>query len=351
MLNKFKFYILLLTLAIFSSNSIFSQGGTCNTADPFCTGTTATFPGGINQQDASIQEPGNDYGCLGTSPNPAWYYMEIDQSGNLIIDMTNSAGVDIDFALWGPFNNLAAAMGNCGALGSPADCSYSTSANETATITGANTGDVCILLVTNFANVNTNISFTDNSSSTATTNCAIINPCIINSLSTNPSACNPANNLYDVSGSITFVDPPISGTLTLTDCHGNSQVFNAPFASPINYNITGINSDGSACNVTAVFSADPACTFSTNYNAPAACTVVPCAFTSLSVSVGACNANSTYDITGTLNFNNPPATGTLTITNVCSGNDTIINAPFVSPFNWSISGLPTGTGTCDVVAV
>jgi gliding motility-associated-like protein len=76
-----------------------------------------------------------------------------------------------------------------------------------------------------------------------------------------------------------------------------------------------------------------------------------CSFTGISVSVGACNPNSTYDITGTLDFINPPTTGTLTITNVCSGNDTTINAPFVSPFNWSLSGLPTGTGTCDVTAV
>jgi gliding motility-associated-like protein len=76
-----------------------------------------------------------------------------------------------------------------------------------------------------------------------------------------------------------------------------------------------------------------------------------CAFTSISVAVGPCLANSTYDITGTLDFTGQPTTGTLTITNVCSGNDTTINAPFVSPLNWSLSGLPTGTGTCDVTAV
>lgn len=174
--------------------------------------------------------------------------------------------------------------------------------------------------------------------------------CTLSGLTTIATACISATNTYDLSGVITFTLPPAVGTLTITDCHGGTQVFNAPFVSPLNYNITGIASDGVACNATAVFSADAACTITTNYTAQIAC-VPGCAFTNLIVNVGSCNPNSTYDISGTLTFNNPPGAGTLTITNVCSGTDTIINAPFASPLNWTISGLPTGAGTCDVSAV
>jgi len=177
-----------------------------------------------------------------------------------------------------------------------------------------------------------------------------VGACTLSGLTTVTTACVSATNTYDLSGVITFSTPPAVGTLTITDCHGGTQVFNAPFVSPLNYNITGIASDGVACNATAVFSADAACTITTNYNAPAACTP-GCAFTNLIVNVGSCNPNSTYDISGTLTFNNPPGAGALTITNVCSGTDTIINAPFASPLNWTISGLPTGAGTCDVSAV
>ncbi|NRA11613.1 MAG: hypothetical protein HRT57_06640, partial [Crocinitomicaceae bacterium] len=85
-------------------------------------------------------------------------------------------------------------------------------------------------------------------------------PCTITNIITNITTCNPGPNTYDVAGSIDFLTPPGAGTLTITDCHGNNQTFNAPFVSPINYNLTGIPADGVPCNVTAVFSADPLCT-------------------------------------------------------------------------------------------
>ena len=77
----------------------------------------------------------------------------------------------------------------------------------------------------------------------------------------------------------------------------------------------------------------------------------PCSFNTLMVNVSACNPNSTYVVYGNVTFTNPPVTGTLTITDGCSGLDTVINAPFISPLNWSVSGNPTGTGNCDVTAV
>ena len=347
-MNLYKF--LFATIILLLSIQGYTQGTNCANSDPFCTGTVTQFSAGTNVTAASVAEPGNNYGCLTTSPNPAWYYLEIDQPGNLDIDITNSGNVDIDFALWGPFPNLSAAMNNCGSLGSPIDCSYSaTTYPEQANIVGANTGDVYILLITNFSNSAVDISFT-NVGGNATTDCSILAPCSITSLTANTSPCNPANNTYNLSGSITFIDPPTTDSLIVTDCNGNSQIFTAPFVSPLNYNITGLNSDGLPCSVNAVFTADTSCNFTTNFNAPAPCGP-PCNFDSLTVQIGPCNSNNSYDLNGMVYFSNPPTTGTLTITDNCSGLDTVIFAPFSSPMNWGIYNLPTGNGNCDITAV
>ena len=152
-------------------------GGTCDNFDKFCTGSAITFPAGVNQASAHSTAAGNNYGCLSTTPNPAWYYMEIEQPGNLTIDITNSVGQqqDLDFAIWGPFNDLNDAMSNCGnlSLSSLHDCSYSANAYpEQVSITGASSGDVFIILITNYSNNPCDISFT-NVGGTATTNCDI----------------------------------------------------------------------------------------------------------------------------------------------------------------------------------
>ena len=60
-------------LCVISINS-FGQGTNCATADPFCTGTTYNFPLATNNGTA---EAGPDYTCLGTQPNPVWYYLLI----------------------------------------------------------------------------------------------------------------------------------------------------------------------------------------------------------------------------------------------------------------------------------
>src|SRR3989338_5043444 len=119
-INKFAFFFVYSLLIFFINKDLFSQGAGCNTAEPFCTGTTATFPAGVNNGSAAA---GNDYGCLGSQPNPAWYYLQIDNPGSMTIDMSSNPAVDIDFALWGPFPDYPTAMGNCGSLGAPSSCS------------------------------------------------------------------------------------------------------------------------------------------------------------------------------------------------------------------------------------
>jgi len=43
-------------------------------------------------------------GCLDETPSPAWYAIKIDQSGNLLMNISHSDNADIDFACWGPFH-------------------------------------------------------------------------------------------------------------------------------------------------------------------------------------------------------------------------------------------------------
>ena len=150
---------LLLILLLFTCNlSIgLSQGSSCSSPDPFCTENGAAYPASVS----TTAESGPDYGCLGSQPNPAWYYLEVAQPGTINIALTNSAAVVIDFICWGPFNSLGAACSNltggglfdgCTLFGSYpcgniVDCSFSTAANEEINITNATAGQIYMVLM------------------------------------------------------------------------------------------------------------------------------------------------------------------------------------------------------------
>ncbi|MBL4670350.1 MAG: hypothetical protein JKY30_13960 [Flavobacteriales bacterium] len=164
------------------------QGATCAAADPFCTSTVYSFPNNTGVADAETTEPGNNYGCLDTSPNPAWYYMEVGTSGNLIFDITQTSGagsgLDVDFILYGPYTDLTEAISYCGNHGNAStaadpnqvvDCSYDPAPQETVTINSATAGDVYMILITNFSNEAGTITFQQTGGS-GSTNCSIVVP-------------------------------------------------------------------------------------------------------------------------------------------------------------------------------
>ncbi|HPS63877.1 MAG TPA: hypothetical protein PLK82_12495, partial [Bacteroidales bacterium] len=167
-------------LLIFSG-SVFAQQGqggnnTCETAAPFCTGTVYNFPAGVN---AGAGQVGPYYACLQTRPNPAWYYMKVALSGNIIIQMHSEPAEDIDFCCWGPFPSQEC----CGLLTSNkvVDCSYSPQPTETCDILNAVTGQYYMLVITNYSNDPCNIIF-QQTSGTGTTDCSILPPtCTSNS--------------------------------------------------------------------------------------------------------------------------------------------------------------------------
>ena len=170
------------------------------------------------------------------------------------------------------------------------------------------------------------------------------------SVNATPSTCNVANNQYSLNGSITFTNPPTSGTLTVTNSCGGTQSFNAPFVSPQAYIFSNLTSNGASCTVTSSFSAIPGCTATTTYNAPAAC-ATSCSVTGITTTnIGACqSATNTFTLGGQVSFTNAPTTGTLTVTSSCGGTQ-ILNPPFNSPMNYNLSGLTANGGPCSVTA-
>lgn len=145
---------------------------TCANAQPFCTSDgDVVYDAGV---DDGIAEPGNDYDCLTTQPNPAWFFLEIDDPGNIDLSMTSNPAEDIDFAVWGPFADQASACDNLTAA-KVVDCSFLPATAETASITGTQTGEVYIVMITNFSNNPTEITFSQTGGD-ATTNCAIVLP-------------------------------------------------------------------------------------------------------------------------------------------------------------------------------
>lgn len=68
---------LVVVLAFFVVASIFSQGSNCNNSIPFCTGTTYTF-----SSVTGVPNMGS-VSCLGSTPNPTWYHLQISNGGEL----------------------------------------------------------------------------------------------------------------------------------------------------------------------------------------------------------------------------------------------------------------------------
>lgn len=160
--------IVVLFLYLLLPKIVFSQSPNCIGAEPFCTGTTSSFAASTNTS-API---GPYYDCLFTQPNPAFYYLQIDQPGNLTINIQSTPLVDIDFICWGPFTDPNTM---CDSLTAAyvEDCSYSAAAIENCNITNAVSGQFYILLITNFSNQVCNINFSQTSGN-GTTDCCIL---------------------------------------------------------------------------------------------------------------------------------------------------------------------------------
>ena len=154
------------------------QNNNCASSDPFCTDNGLyVFPAGVN---AGSGESGPYYDCLSSEPNPAWYYLQIDNPGNIDIFMYSTPSHDIDFCCWGPFTDPNSPCPYGLTSSKVVSCSYSANATEHCLIpSNAHTGDYFILVITNYSNQPCNISFSK-VAGRGTTNCGILPPLVGN---------------------------------------------------------------------------------------------------------------------------------------------------------------------------
>lgn len=148
------------------------RGDFCAESDPFCTGEIYSFPAGVNSGSA---EPGPNYGCLYTTPNPAWYHMKILTPGAITIKMESTPAKDIDYIVWGPFTDPVLPCNGMLTSNKIVSCSYSTSSIEYANIPNGQTGEYYILLITNWSNQSCDITF-QKTAGTGETDCSIVPP-------------------------------------------------------------------------------------------------------------------------------------------------------------------------------
>lgn len=300
--------------AIYSDQPpVITGSSDCESAMAFCaTNENTGYDLTVESNNPSIESLD---GMCSFFDNPTWWYLRVSQSGP--IHMTISSCGDVDFGCWGPFDNptcditndlstpsglpfsyyssadqasyygpsyngvtptssttTSSAICSTYALAEPVgnlvDFGGSTSAVEYLQIQNAVEGEIYVLLVANFANCAGEISITQSNiaqSGAGRSDCTIVNDCNITSVTTIVGDCE-ADQTFTVSGNINFTDPPVDGTLTISD-GSVSQVFYPPFVSPIAYTLSGIVGDNQEHTIRAAFvSSSTNCERITYINAP-----------------------------------------------------------------------------------
>jgi len=235
----------------------------CSEAEVACSDNVYNFPAGTSGTAPPPVDGYPNYGCLSSYPCPAWFYMQVQTPGDIIIFIQQSDNHDVDFICWGPFTSLTAGCSNgltgtcdvpmqppCCSNPSPGcenfyprgnivDCSYSGQDTETCHILNAQVGEFYILLITNFSTQPGTITFSQ-TGGTGVTSCNIVVFCSMLAITTNVSSCNSGTNTFSVSGNIEFSNPPPTGILSITDNTAIPPVPKTsppPFVSPLAYNL------------------------------------------------------------------------------------------------------------------
>ena len=216
--------LLAFALILINISFSFSQGGaTCASAVPFC--ASQCFP----NSTTTTAPVGPSYGCLGSEPNPEWFFIKTTAAGTMVFNInqnqstcTTGSAEDVDFICWGPFASMANACntltGSCtgdhSCSGLITDCSYSIAATETMTIPSPGPGNYYVILITNYSNAAGFIHF--NQTSGPPTDCSITCPSVLSGngfLQTNGTnmpasvACNTPNLQLIASNNTPFGNP------------------------------------------------------------------------------------------------------------------------------------------------
>jgi hypothetical protein len=151
----------------------------CADSASFCGSTGYVYP-------STVGSPGlGQIGCLFTTPNPAFFYLQVETSGPLTFQIAQTStatglGIDVDFIAYGPFTSIANACGNLNAATTVA-CSYSAAAIENFTLANAVIGQIYVVMITNFNGSAGTVTFSQTNNGTTgagSTNCDIV--CSVN---------------------------------------------------------------------------------------------------------------------------------------------------------------------------
>jgi len=334
--------------------------------------------------------------CLGSAPNPAWYFIEIGLAGDILIDISQTTGaggtgtgLDVDYVVWGPFPDVASACidfttGDCtndhNCTGTAVDCSYSSAPVETATILNAQVGEFYMFLITNFDGASGFITLTQTNIGNVgagSTDCCPI------AQGTDPTSCGATDGIITVSlltpntsYTITYNDPaPQSVTMT-SDALGVIQITglvggtysnidtSTPGCPPENIilvdtaggTITSLSATSPVCSGgDAVFTlvGTPNATVSYDINGGATTTVVldgvgngtvtasgvttNTIITLSNIAINGCDIALTNTVTVVVNIN-PVLTSLSTTSAVCSGGDAV----------FTLVGTPNATVSYDI---
>ena len=148
----------------------------CNAANSLCSALGVPF---ANTHQGIQAEAGNSYGCLGTRPNPTWFYLPVSSAGtiNLMIQQSIDIGftagnLDVDYICYGPFSNPVTPCSGQLTADKIVSCSYSIAATEYPTILNALPGQYYLIMTTNFSNQTGFIKITEMSTTQGAINCS-----------------------------------------------------------------------------------------------------------------------------------------------------------------------------------
>jgi len=261
---------------LLSFTNIYGQVLSPCDASPFCSDSSYTFPNTSGNIFSAPPSPPVNYGpVVFSQPNPVWYWMQIGTAGTIqiTVNQTNAGGIgiDVDFAMWGPFTDLAS---GCAAIlngAAPIQSSYDgggvtevvglglpggsgvggTGIPTPPPLTGASTppaaqvGEVYILILTNFSNNPGTLSFSQ-TAGTGSADCGIV--CGL-------SASNSGNTCMGNTVTVTAEnsDTTLSWSYHWTGPNGftsnaKSFVFSPTAAGNYDFNVTSVSSDGDTCH-------------------------------------------------------------------------------------------------------
>lgn len=126
----------------------------CSLANSLCGALGIPFQNTVGLPSSGTQ------GCLGSTPNPTWFYLPVSNSGtiNLIVQQsidpsfTNGANIDVDYIVYGPFTDATSGCNGQLTANNIVSCSYSAAAIEYPIIPNAIAGQYYLIMVTNFSN-------------------------------------------------------------------------------------------------------------------------------------------------------------------------------------------------------